>query len=127
MSGVLVAVLAVAHLLVGAVYARSQAVQIYERSIAEWKYPDIAMTGVRFSLAWRVVFWPGAMLFDVVRPVISAWFTAPLDARRAKAAQLRKDADVWAEQACVEHDLDKRIMAEELARMLREQAREADL
>lgn len=127
MNTILVVGVIAAYLLIGVFYARSQAVRVYQRALAEWRYEDIAREGVRFSLAWRVALWPWAVVFDGVRGLFGGWFMSPIDDRRAKAEQLRKDADAWASQARSEHDPDKRTMAEELARMLREQAEEVDL
>lgn len=136
MSGFLLVLASiVGYLTVGALYARSQAVAQYERLRAkhrrttqfkdlvdEWTQRDIIPV-----LGARVAFWPFLIPFDAVRGPLRQWLTRPLDERRAEAEQLRKDADVWASQARSEHDTDKRIMAEELARMLREQAKEVDL
>lgn len=129
-----------AYAVAGLLFARSQAVSLY-RSAAEehrrrWPRlaPDLYIPGeVRAKLVTLAVFWPFALVGLLVTRLFRHLFggrdllMGPVEERQAKAAQLRADADTWAEQALTEDDPAKRTMARELARMLREQAQEVDL
>jgi hypothetical protein len=114
------------YLVVGAVYARSRTVSLYQRAKEQWRYKDMTMESVRWMIAWRVAFWWFAIPLDVVRGPISRWFSNPITDRQQRAQQLREDARAWdakrhtgtpAEQA----------MAAELADMCRARATEIDL
>lgn len=94
-----------AYLAIGVHYARSQAVPLYQRYMAdqpEYVYESTrtllrkhARESVGASMSWRVVAWPWAMLFDQIRGPVARHFTAPIDDRRTAAARLRTEVDQY--------------------------------
>lgn len=118
---------AAVYLWIGARYARSQSVQLFRRSMAEWSGSEsIARSNVRGSMAWRVLAWPWGVVFDQLRGPVARWFDAPIDTRRARAAQLRADAAAWREKQRTGTPAERQ-MAAELAAMCDERAKELDL
>lgn len=77
-------------------------------------------------MAWRVICWPYAIFWDLFRGPVSAWFFRPVDARKARADQLREDARSWRSKQHSGTE-DERLMAVELARICEDMAREVDL
>lgn len=123
----IVAGIVLGYFAVGAVYARSQSVRLYRKAKKEWGYDSMARESLGWMIAWRVAAWPYAALFDLVAGPLRTWMTAPLTDRKERAEQLRKDAEHWRDEARHEVDGEKKAAYEELARVLREQAEEADL
>lgn len=115
------------HFVVGAVYARSQAARLYKVAKENWRYEDMTRETLGWMIAWRIPFWPWAIVQDAIRGPLRRWFMSPINDRKERAEQLRKDAEHWRDEARHEVDGEKRAAYEELARVLREQAREADL
>lgn len=112
---------------VGAVYARSQSVRLYKVAKENWRYEDMTRETLGWMIAWRIPFWPWAIVQDAIRGPLRRWFMSPIDDRKERAEQLRKDAEHWRDEARYEVDGEKKAAYEELARVLRERAREVDL
>lgn len=112
---------------VGAVYARSQSVRLFRKARKEWTYESLARESLHMMIAWRVVAWPYAVVFDLFAGPLRTWMTAPLTERRERAEQLLRDAEHWKAEARDEVDPEKRAAFQELARVLFEQAEEAKL
>jgi hypothetical protein len=132
------------YVVVGALYARSQTVAVWQRAYAELRkntthtwYRDLAAEweardrrwadeSLLPMLAWRVAFWPYAIVFDALRGPVKNWLVAPVADRRTKAAQLRADAKSWDE---LRHNGTpvEQAMAADLARLCREWAKDLDL
>jgi hypothetical protein len=115
-----------AYLAIGAVYARSQAVAAYQRAKTEWDYDSTIRESVHLQLGFRLFLWPIMLPFDLGRATVRGWMTAPIAQRKARAEQLRADADQW-------RDLrrsgspQEREMAGVLVDLLEQRAREVDL
>lgn len=116
----------IAYLTVGAFYARSQVIDTYKRSKAEWGIDSIAHSDVTMVTTFRLLFWPAFVPFDMFRGPVASWMRAPLDTRKDQAARLRKDASAWRDKRYTGTP-EERAMADELARMCEERAREVDL
>lgn len=116
----------VAYLAIGVMYARSQVVNCWRRASEEWNYTDMVRESVMFMVAWRVLLWPWGVLFDAVRGPVARWFMHPVNSRRDRAQQLREDAQLWREKRR-EGSESERAMADELARLCDQMAREVDL
>lgn len=116
------------YLIVGTTYARSQSVRLYRKAKAEWHYEQLTRESLHVMLAWRVAFWPYAMVFDLFAGPLRTWMTSPLTERKEHAEKLRADAKTWDEVA---HSrvatAAEREMARQLVKLLREQAEEVDL
>jgi hypothetical protein len=132
------------YLAIGGLYARSQAVRLWQdsydkeretttktryRELAEeWDRNDRrhASQALLFRLGWRVPAWPYAMLYDFFGRLLRDWLTSPVTDRQERAEQLREDAEAWDAKR---HDgtAAEREMAAELARICRERAEEIDL
>ena len=116
------------YLAIGAVYARSQSLRLYRKAKKEWRYESIVRESLHMMMAWRVAFWPYAVVFDLLSGPVRTWLTSPVSDRQARVEQLRKDAEHWAETA--RHPSatpQEREMARVLAKSLREQAEELTL
>lgn len=116
----------VGYLTVGVFYARSQMVGTYRRAKTQWYSDSSVQSAVTVVAAFRVFLWPGFLPFDMLRGPVGAWMRAPVDTRRARAAQLREDAAAWRDKRHT-GTAAERAMADELARMCEERAREVDL
>jgi hypothetical protein len=117
----------VGYVLVGAVYARSQAVPAYKRARKGWGYDeDTRRESVTVQLLWRTIAWPYALIFDAIRGTVRAWYFHDIDDRKQRAEQLREDARSWDRKRHTGTPAE-RAMAEELARICRERADELDL
>lgn len=114
-----------AYLVVGAVYARSMAVTSYHRERQSFD-ADLAHDFARVNTMFRMVCWPGFVPYDFLRSVIAPWLIGPLDDRRARSEQLRRDAAAWRDKQYTGTPAE-REMAAELARLCEHQAREMDL
>lgn len=116
----------VAYLTVGAFYARSQVVGTHKRSRKKWTSDTNVRETVNMVTTFRLLFWPVFIPFDTFRGPVGAWMRGPVDTRKAHAEQLRKDAQSWRAK---QHSGTpaERAMADELARMCEERAREVDL
>jgi hypothetical protein len=118
------------YVLLGALLARTQAVRIFrwrwDRNVREYNETAAklyAPTEARVALTFMAVFWPfGLVALFVVG--LSSFVIAPVNNRKERAEQLRKGADYWAAEARSGDDPEKRRMARELAKSLREQAEE---
>lgn len=124
----------IGYLALGAVYARTQVLTIWEEQLAsnraqystrrfieEWTRSES-----RIRLAWRVVFWPYGMLWDLLRGPAAQWFMAPVASRKSQAEQLRADARAWRDKRYSGSPAEQE-MATELARICDERAQEIDL
>jgi hypothetical protein len=72
------------YIVAGCLYGRSQVAPCYRAAQKEWGYgkgfeADTARESMAMRVAWRVVVWPAAMVFDAFRPAVKRWFTAQLD------------------------------------------------
>jgi hypothetical protein len=67
------------YVAVGCLYGRSQVAPCYRRAKTQWSYEDTRRESMAWQVAWRVVVWPAAMVFDAFRPAVKRWFTAELD------------------------------------------------
>lgn len=123
----------VGYLVVGLLLARAMSVRIYrwrwDRNVKAYgEYTARADAGweSKLVLLALTVFWP---LGAVVALGIGAsrFVMAPVQHRRDKAEQLRKDAEYWELEARNENDSEKRRMARELSKSLREQAKGVDV
>lgn len=115
------------HLVIGAVYARSQSVRLYQAAKDEWRYEDMARESLGWMIAWRVAFWPLAITLDGIRGPLRRWFMSPIDDRKARHEQLLRDAEHWQAEARDEVDPEKQAAYRELARVLFDQAQEMKL
>lgn len=124
----------VGYALIGIAIARSQAVRVYRWRLQEntrmWTSGDMARgcanSEARQALAFIAFFWPLALVVGGVL-AMSGFVMAPVSQRKDKAAQLRAEAQVWRDQARDELDPSKRAMAEQLADINDERAKEVDL
>lgn len=110
---------------VGALYARSRAVAIYRRHTREW-YGDVDPLALFMTFAWRVLFWPVAVVIDGAKVPVAAWFLRPVRVRKERAKQLRQDAAAWRSKQ-FNGSPTEREMAAELARLCEDRAKEHDL
>lgn len=120
---------------IGIVYARRRAVAVYQRYYAEkrsmFRYTpdaDIARAAAQWTrddLVMKAWFWPLEMLQELFAGG-SSLLMKPVVERQRRAAALVRDAETWERVAEQEVDDEKRAMAEELARILREQAKEVE-
>ena len=127
------------HLAVGVAYARSRAVETYRRHLDSQRrcYPalatgrpdmlaDSARRQATMDLRVAAFAWPVHMLiafFGALDGRSTSLIMAPVDAREAKAAKLRADAETWdAVAGLTDNSQAERDMAAELARVLREAA-----
>jgi hypothetical protein len=120
------------YLAIGLAAARTQAVRIYRwrwdsnvRSYSESIAKEYAPFEAKFTLLGIAAAWPLALVVLAGLGVVGLAF-APVTERKARAEQLRADAEIWRETARTETDPQKKDMAKELARVLREQAEEVD-
>lgn len=121
--------------LLGAVYARTQVARIYKKVVAEnkhWSSPSYRdywiKQGMLGGLVPRVCFWPIAMIVDLLAGPGARWFMRPVTERQERAEKLRADAKTWDEVVTHPSSTEQeREMARELAKMLRDQAKEAEL
>ncbi len=117
---------ATAYLVVGAIYARSMSLTSYRRERAGGVSRDLARDFARMNTVFRLLGWPVAMPYDLFRACSWGWLTAPIDAPHRRAQQFREDAEVWRAKR-YDGTPAERAMADELARMCDERAREVDL
>lgn len=123
----------VGYLFVGLLIARALSVRVYrwrwDRNVKAYgEYTARADAGweSKLVLLTLAVFWPlGA--FALLGIGAARFVNAPVQSRRDKAEQLRADADFWELEARREDDSEKRRMARELAKSLREQAKGVDV
>lgn len=116
------------YLAIGAVYARSQSLRLYQKAKEEWRHEGSARESLHMMMAWRVAFWPYATVFDLLAGPVRTWMTSPLTARQARVEQLLRDAKHWDEIARHRSATpQEREMARVLAKSLREQAEELKL
>lgn len=116
----------VAYFVLGAFYARSQALACHARAKERWGYEEIVATSVKEQMFWRALAWPYAVPFDLIRGGLGGWFMAPITSRKDRAEQLRADAAAWRAKR-YDGTPAEQAMADELARLCDEQAREIDL
>jgi hypothetical protein len=115
------------YLMMGLLYARSQAVAVHQRTSRAWSgMPTTAREAATMQLAWRVVLWPYAIWFDALRGPLRRWLFAPVNDRKERAEQLRKDAASWREKLYSGTPAE-RAMARELVQLCEERAKEVDL
>lgn len=113
----------VVYLLVGAVIARLASVRLHRDNLRRHGGSvRRAECDTRLQLFLLALGWPAALL---VLPVlgIRSFIYAPVARRQRHAEELRADAKYWDGVAREEIDGEKKAMAEELARSLREQAK----
>ena len=68
------------YVAVGCLYGRSQVASCYRAAQKQWGYRDsTASESMAIRVAWRIVAWPAAMVFDALCPAVRRWFTAELD------------------------------------------------
>lgn len=123
----------VGYLSAGLVVARALSVRIYRwrwdynvRVYSEYIARTDAANEAKLFLTFIALLWPLGLV--ALLGLGAMWFVmAPVSERKERATQLRKDADYWAEIAREEIDDEKKSMAEELAKSLREQAEGVDL
>jgi hypothetical protein len=123
------------YFLLGALYARCHVARIYKRAVEKnthWSVKEYREYWIRQemqgALVPRALFWPIAMVVDLCAGPGARWFMRPVTERQEHAAKLRADAETWDEAA--KHPsatADEKIMAEELAKLLREQAKGVEL
>lgn len=118
--------IAAAYLLVGSVYARSMSLTSYRRERAGGTSRDLARDFARMNTVLRLLGWPLAMPYDLFRACFWDWLAAPIDEPVRRAQQFREDAAMWREKRYDGSPVE-RAMADELARMCDERAREVDL
>jgi hypothetical protein len=111
-----VALFIASYVATGACYARTQLVRLHDEDTDDFDLP--------LKLAWRGLFWPYALLWDLARNWLHDWFHGPLIERQEYADQLRKDADNWAKVVATTDSDSERKMAHELMRICVERANE---
>lgn len=134
----------IGYFVVGAFYARSQAVKVWaeayegqRRTTPSTRFADLAKEwdrrdrdranrDMRERLLWRAVFWPFALPYNAIRGPLFAWSARPVIDRQQRAAQLRADARNWDRLRDTGTPTEK-AMAAELADMCRDRAKEIDL
>lgn len=117
----------VAYFAAGAFYARSQAVPAYERARKAGAYgEDSRRESVALQLLWRVVAWPYAIIFDLIRAGVRTWFFSDIDSRKARAEQLREDAEAWDQKRHTGTPAEQ-AMAAELTELCKQRAKDLDL
>lgn len=115
----------IGYLAIGALYARAQAANIYERHTAAWS-GGVERPILAGAFLLHILFWPVVMPGTALAPFVGGWFLRPVTDRKERAAQLRADARAWDEKRLTGTPAE-REMAQELAKMCRERAREIDL
>lgn len=124
----------VVYLVIGSVYARSQAVDCYRRAQAQAKLdwaPVPHLIAKYTRMEFRAKMWFRVLLWWLC-PLIAVavkgggLFMGPVVARQQQAEQLRADASSWRSKQ-YEGTPAEREMASELARMCEDRAREVDL
>ena len=128
------------YALTGVAFARRYAVAIYREKLDENRknYPSTpeemftgwAASSARQELVDLALFWPFHVVKVLVEKLLGGGgdlLMGPVNKQRARAEKLAADAKYWADVAAEEISPEKKSMAEELARVLREQAKEAEL
>lgn len=129
-----IAVSGLTYFMIGILYARSQYLRLWQkrRAANQREFPLSDRTHcwtnaeAKMCAAWRVPFWPWAIVWDIASGPFARWFTKPVTDRQAYAAQLRADADAWREKKYSGSPVE-REMAAELARICTERAKEVEL
>lgn len=84
----------VAYVVIGAVYARSQAMACYRRA-SEWTGESTRRESVMMQQAWRALLWWYAIPYDAVHGPIYRWLTKPIHDHNAHIEQLYADRNSW--------------------------------
>lgn len=127
-----------AYLAIGVLYARSKAIEVYrekrksnervfsmEEYIEYWTVLETRERLLILTACWALEI--PVMALKKAFDRTGGLLLGPVTAQRRRATKLAEDAAYWRKVAEEEVDLEKKSMAEELARVLREQAKEAAL
>lgn len=85
-----------AYFLIGFRYARSQVHRCVQRAEKVSNHADTRRESVNMQMAWRVVLWPVAMVYDAAGAPIREWMWRPETERIERLERLREDRRAWA-------------------------------